>query len=191
MEHSVPVLCKAEVHIWSEHETSAAVDELAVSKKLSSICRLQQQNINNKIKLLITKHELLQFINMNKKKPQNLTPMLLDRGQSLQALQASHNISLPVSIWTLNSLGGDPSFTLVKYSLNKKPKITSTNQNIKTHYHTHNSLSLTQNTELIFTAKKVTIFKLKINAGARKKSIKKETLKNPEGYNWNYPYPMA
>lgn len=52
-----------------------------------------------------------------KRKP--LTPSPLDLGQPLQELQLTHNISLPVSICTVNSIGGVPNLTLVKYSLNK------------------------------------------------------------------------
>jgi hypothetical protein len=50
----------------------------------------------------------------NKFKIQNLTPSPLDWGQSLQELQVTHKMSLPVSICTLNSLGGEPNLTLVK-----------------------------------------------------------------------------
>ena len=59
------------------------------------------------------KHQMIQI----------LTPSPLDCGQLLQVLQLTHKMSLPVSIWTLNSLGGEPIFTLVKYNLNKKAKI--------------------------------------------------------------------
>jgi hypothetical protein len=48
------------------------------------------------------------------KKRQNLTPSPLDWGQSLQELQVTHKMSLPVSICTLNSLGGEPNLTFVK-----------------------------------------------------------------------------
>ena len=47
-------------------------------------------------------------------KIQNLTPSPLDWGQSLQELQVTHKMSLPVSICTLNSLGGEPNLTFVK-----------------------------------------------------------------------------
>lgn len=58
-----------------------------------------------------------------------LTPSPLDLGQLLQVLQLIHKMSLPVSIWTVNSLGGVPIFTLVAYSLNKKTNIIIINNN--------------------------------------------------------------
>jgi hypothetical protein len=38
----------------------------------------------------------------------------LDGGQPMHGLQVTHKMSLPVSIWTKNSLAGFPNFTRVK-----------------------------------------------------------------------------
>lgn len=62
-------------------------------------------------------YKLLKTRVNNERIGKKFTPSPLVWGQSLQALQVIHNMSLPVSICTLYSFGGEPNFTFVKYSL--------------------------------------------------------------------------
>ena len=116
--HWVDEVWIAEVQIGSEQAISPAVDEVEVSKEFSLIYRGVKRDLYKcHVKLLMALY-LTELIKMNKtikdKKVINFTPSPLVWGQSLQELQVTHKISLPVSICTLNSVGGEPNFTFVK-----------------------------------------------------------------------------
>lgn len=103
--------CRSAHWIWAWHQCSSwwasSIKEIELNLHQKTKCKYKIASLCHKIETMKGHHK-------NKLRRQNLTPSALDWGQSLQELQVTHKMSLPVSICTLNSFGGEPNFTFVK-----------------------------------------------------------------------------